>query len=78
MREIRIMLRTNNEVDAVSDLRSNKGHCETCLWNDDCSGERTCFYFTPIEDWSSLSVDVMIEAERVEFNREWNGYINCN
>lgn len=46
--------------------------CNECLWEDQCSTDEECAYFTPIEE---RDVEEVIEERRREFYKDWE---KCN
>ena len=43
--------------------------CDHCLWADQCSDERECEHFTPLNE--ELYIDEWIERNRMTYRSEW-------
>jgi hypothetical protein len=50
----------------------SKKSCQYCLFVEQCSAERPCRYYSPIE---SDDDDELIEKGRKQFAKEWRAYI---
>ena len=46
--------------------------CERCFWCDDCQNDYICDDFAELEE----DEDMLIEARRQEFYKEWTGYMS--
>lgn len=69
-------LREFEEVNDYIVQQLVKENCKRCLWGEECVGERSCMYYTPLDEWSGQTSEIFVEAERTQFRREWNGYID--
>lgn len=52
--------------------------CRTCIWNEQCEGEKPCNFYDDgrnITDLSDSEIQAKVENDRKQFAKEYENYV---